>query len=85
MHSLSSGLRVEVRMTCKSCQVRSYAWPRYRNSLEYWVGLAEKSPSHSSILERSAREKETWTLTTPSAPATSQRGANKLAGEVGTD
>ena len=51
------------------------------------MGLAEKSPSRSSVLERSAKEKGTWTLTTPLAPATSWGGGggNKLAGEVGTD
>ena len=44
------------------------------------VGLAEKSPKPFSILERSASEKGTCTLTTPSAPATSRKGANTVGG-----
>ena len=44
------------------------------------VGLAEKSPKRFSILERSASEKGTCTLTTPSAPATSHKGANTVGG-----
>ena len=44
------------------------------------VGLAEKSPKRFSILERSANEKGTCTLTTPSAPATSRKGANTVGG-----
>ena len=50
------------------------------NSFMYMVGLAEKSPKRFSILERSASEKGTCTLTTPSTPATSRKGANTVGG-----
>ena len=46
----------------------------------YMVGLAEKSPKRFSIMERSANEKGTCTLTTPSTPATSRKGANTVGG-----
>ena len=38
------------------------------------MGLAEKEPTHSSVLDRSASKNSTWTRTTPSAPATSRKG-----------
>ena len=38
------------------------------------MGLAEKEPTRSSILDRSTSENSTWTQTTPLAPATSRKG-----------
>jgi hypothetical protein len=69
--SFSSEVKVEEIITYISCQVISYAWVRYLNSLIQEAESLEKVQSLFSIRERSVMEKDTWTLIMLLAPATS--------------